>query len=269
MLLDDKVVLITGAARGQGRAFAVRAAAEGADVVLLDIGKGSVHDPEYPTASAEDLKESADLVRKEGRKALSIEVDVRDYEAMCAAAARAVEEFGKIDCVVAAAGIADGFYPVWKIPNAHWQTMLDVNLTGVFYTCKATIPHLLDGGRGKAIVLVSSAAAIRAFSNFGHYNAAKAGVRSLSNTLAQELGPHGIRVNSLYPGAIDSPMITATAQLGGVAREDFIGQFHKAQLLDEIGLPEDTAAAVVWLLSDQAKHVTGLEMVVDAGETRK
>lgn len=269
MLLEDRVVFITGAARGQGRSHALRAAAEGADIVLVDIGKGSIEHPAYPTASSEELSEAAELVRKLGRRSLSYEADVRDYDVLCSAAERAVEEFGRIDCVVANAGIADGFYPTWEIPIAHWQTMLDVNLTGVFNTCKATIPHLLKSGKGKSMVLVSSAAAIRAFSHFGHYNAAKAGVRSLSLTLAQELGPYGIRVNSLYPGAIDSPMISATADLAGISREDFLKQFHEAQLLDAIGQPEDTSSAVVWLLSDEAKHITGLEMIVDAGETKK
>jgi SDR family mycofactocin-dependent oxidoreductase len=268
-LLDGKVGLVTGAGRGQGRNHALRMAREGADLVLVDIGDGEVRNPDYPTATAEDLRHTAQLIEQEGRKCLSFAVDVRDFESLRRAADEAVSSFGHLDCVVANAGIGDAFYPLWEIPNDHWQTMIDINLTGVFFTCKATVPHLRETGRNASLVLVSSAAAFKAVGYFAHYNAAKAGVASLSATLAKELGPDGIRCNCLHPGAILTPMTDAIAGLSGVSIETFLAQFTDAQLINRIGSPNDTSAAVVWLLSDEALHVTGLEMRVDAGETKK
>jgi SDR family mycofactocin-dependent oxidoreductase len=268
-LLDGKVGFVTGAGRGQGRNHALWMAREGAELVLVDIGAGEVRNPDYPTATPDDLRTTVELIEKEGRKCLPFEVDVRDFAGLRRAAEDAVAHFGHLDCVVANAGIGDAFFPVWEIPNDHWQTMIDINLTGVFNTCKATVPHLRETGTNASLVLVSSAAVFKSVGYFAHYNAAKAGVASLSATLAKELGPDGIRCNSLHPGAILTPMTDAISGLSGVSRETFLSQFTDAQLLERIGAPDDTSAAVVWLLSDQARHVTGLEMRVDAGETKK
>jgi SDR family mycofactocin-dependent oxidoreductase len=268
-LLDGKVGFVTGAGRGQGRNHAVRMAAEGADLMVVDIGSAQVRNPDYPTATAADLKQTVELVEQQGRSCLAAEVDVRDFDGLRAAADEVVAQFGHLDCVVANAGIGDAFFPLWEIPNTHWQTMIDINLTGVFNTCKATVPQLRATGRNASLVLVSSAAAFKAVGYFAHYNAAKAGVASISATLAKELGPDGIRCNSLHPGAILTPMTEAISSLSGVSKEHFLRQFTDSQLLDRIGAPDDTTAAVVWLLSNQAAHVTGLEMRVDAGETKK
>jgi NAD(P)-dependent dehydrogenase (short-subunit alcohol dehydrogenase family) len=144
--------------------------------------------------------------------------------------------------------------------------MLDVNLTGAFYTCKAAIPHIRQSERG-SIVLVSSAVVARNPAYLGHYNAAKAGVRGLGATLARELGPEGVRCNNLLPGAIESPMTDAIAMMGGIDRKAFESQLLQPQSLKRFGQPADTSAAVVWLLSSEAAHVTGMDFYVDAGET--
>jgi NAD(P)-dependent dehydrogenase (short-subunit alcohol dehydrogenase family) len=266
-LLDGKVVVVTGAGRGQGRSHSIRMAREGASLLLIDIGDGQVSQPDYPTASAADLRQTAELVEAEGGKVLFFEADVRDYDRLCAAVNEGVRHFGYVDSLVANAGIGDAFYPTWELPNQHWQTMIDVNLTGVFYTCKAVIPHMRASGRPGSIVLVSSAVVFRSAPYLSHYNAAKAGVRSLSATLARELGPDGIRCNSLHPGAIITPMTDAMSTMSGLDRDKFLEQFLGAQLLKRLGQCADTTAAVTWLLSDEAAHVTAMEFSVDGGES--
>lgn len=267
-ILDGKVVLITGAGRGQGRSHALRVAEEGGQAVLVDLGDGQVRAPDYPTATRDDLDQTQALLAEQGAEGVAFEADVRDLNRMEQVCADTVEHFGHLDGVVANAGIGDAFRPAWEIELTHWRTMLDVNLTGVFITCKAAIPHLLRSPGG-SLVLVSSVAGIKPIPYFAHYTVAKAGVRSLALTLAVELGPLGVRCNSLHPGAIDSPMTDAISGMTDIKRDDFLQQFRDNQAIPEVMTPRDTSAAVVWLLSDQAAHVTGLEMTVDAGETKK
>jgi len=267
-ILDGRVILITGAGRGQGRSHALRVAEEGGQPVLVDLGTGQVRNPDYPTATPQDLDETAALLDKQGTDTMAFEADVRDLTRMEEVCAQTVERYGHLDGVVANAGIGDAFCPAWDIELTHWQTMLDVNLTGVFITCKAAIPYLLRSP-GSSLVLVSSVAGIKPIPYFAHYTVAKAGVRSLALTLAVELGPLGVRCNSLHPGAIDSPMTDAISGMTHIKRDDFLDQFRSNQAIPEVMTPRDTSAAVVWLLSDQAAHVTGLEMTVDAGETKK
>jgi SDR family mycofactocin-dependent oxidoreductase len=266
-LFDGKVAFITGAGRGQGRSHAVRIAAEGADVALLDLGgAGSVEHPAYHTATAEDLAETKRLVEQHGRRALTFEADVRDWPAMRAAADQTAEALGGIDYVVANAGITDGFMPIWELPVENWQTMIDINLTGVFYTCKATVPHVRRRGPGGAYVLVSSVAAHKFYGWLSHYTAAKTGVYALAMAMAKELGPEGIRSNSLHPAAIYTAMTDAMVELGDVTLEQLLQQFRDQQLIPRNIEIEDSTAAVVWLLSDEARFVTGSQLVVDAGE---
>jgi SDR family mycofactocin-dependent oxidoreductase len=264
---DGKVVFITGAGRGQGRSHAVRLASEGADLALLDIGAaGAVEHPPYRTATSEDLAETKRLVEAEGRRALTFEVDVRDWPGMQSAADAAAEELGAVDYVIANAGISDGFMPIWDLPVENWQTMIDINLTGVFYTCKATVPHVRRRGAGGAYVLVSSVAAHKFYGWLSHYTAAKTGVFALAMAMAKELGPEGIRVNSLHPAAINTDMTDAMVQLGGVKLEQLLAQFRDQQLLAKNIELRDSTAAVVWLLSDEARFVTGTQFIVDGGE---
>jgi NAD(P)-dependent dehydrogenase (short-subunit alcohol dehydrogenase family) len=268
-LFDDKVAFVTGAGRGQGRSHAVRIAQEGADLALVDLADvGSVLQPRYPTASAADLLETKRLVELQGRRALTFEVDVRDFDGLSHAADETAAQLGGIDYVVANAGICDGPQPILIMPVEHWRTMVDVNLNGVFYTCRATVGHVHRRGRGGAFVLVSSAATLKAGIGDGHYIAAKMGVRGLSLSIARELGGDGIRCNAVLPGALDTDMTEIVAHLSGTSTEDIIARYRDAQFIHDTIETRDITEAVVWLLSDQARYVTGTELVVDAGESR-
>ncbi len=257
-LLDGRAVLITGAARGMGRAHAIRAAREGADVALVDL-----------PASADALRETRALVEREGRRAFAGHADVRDLPALETAATAAVETLGRLDGLVANAGIAPAGAPLWEIDPAAWQQVIDVNLTGTFHTCRAVVPHLLAHGRDASIVLIGSTAGLAPLPFVGHYNAAKAGVRLLSATLANELGACGVRCNAVLPGSIDTPMTDDIARRAGVDRSTVLGGFLPLQLLDGIIGAGDVSEAVIWLLSSQARFVTGQELCVDGGLTAR
>jgi NAD(P)-dependent dehydrogenase (short-subunit alcohol dehydrogenase family) len=156
--------------------------------------------------------------------------------------------------------------PIWELPVENWQTMIDINLTGVFYTCKATVPHVRSRGAGGAYVLVSSIAAQKFYGWLSHYTAAKTGVCALAMAMAKELGPEGIRSNSLHPAAIHTYMTDAMVELGGVPLESLLQQFRDQQLIARNIEVRDATAAVVWLLSDEARFVTGTQLTVDGGE---
>jgi NAD(P)-dependent dehydrogenase (short-subunit alcohol dehydrogenase family) len=263
---DGKVAFVTGAGRGQGRSHAVRLAAEGADVAIIDLGNaGRVEHPAYRTATAADILETKAGIEAAGRKCLAFEADVRDLTALQRAADETATTLGGIDYVIANAGICDGACMSWDIAPENWQTMIDVNLTGVFWTCKATVPHVRRRGPGGALVLVASSAPLKAFSGFSHYAAAKNGVRSLAMSLASELGPEQIRCNCLLPGAIETDMTTIAAELSG---RDTSQAWEETQLIaGKVGV-EDVTAALIWLLSAESRFVTGSEVVVDGGQYR-
>jgi NAD(P)-dependent dehydrogenase (short-subunit alcohol dehydrogenase family) len=265
-----KVAFITGGARGQGRSHALRLAREGADIALVDLGAaGRVNDPHYNTATSAELKKTREDILALGRHCESFEVDVRDYSGLARAAADTAARLGGIDFVIANAGITDGFHRTWELPVANWQTMIDINLTGVFYTCKATVPHLIDRGKGSALVLISSGVGLKAVPRLAHYVSAKMALRGLGASLAQELGEYGIRCNTVLPGGINTEMTTAMVELNDVPREQLLAGFRAGQLINADLEVADTTAAVLWLLSDEARLVTGLEMTVDAGESKK
>jgi NAD(P)-dependent dehydrogenase (short-subunit alcohol dehydrogenase family) len=270
-LFDGKVAFITGAGRGQGRSHAVRIAAEGADLALLDMGSaGKVEHPPYKTATSADLQETKRLCEANGARVCTFEVDVRDYDGLKAAADETAKTLGGIDYVIANAGITDGFYPTWDIPLDNWNTMIDINLTGVFHTVKATVPHVRRRGPGGSLVLVSSnIATYKAVGYLSHYVAAKIGVRGLAMALAKELGPDSIRCNSLHPAAIHTAMTDHMVEFSDIPIETLLQQFRDSQLLAVNLEPRDSTAAVVWLLSDEARYVTGLEFNIDAGDSRK
>jgi NAD(P)-dependent dehydrogenase (short-subunit alcohol dehydrogenase family) len=264
---DDKVVFITGAARGQGRSHAVALAREGAKVALLDIATGEIGHPPYRVASRDDLDHTVKLVEQAGGEAVALQADVRDEDQVRAAVDTAVDTFGGIDHLISNAGMLAVFQQSWNIPKVDWDASIGVNLTGHWLTCKYVIPRMIERGGNRGIVLVSSGAGIQALPYASDYCAAKYGVVGLGKTLANELGPYRIRVNILVPGAQDTPMIDSCAEANGFTRDEMLGQFHDADLLGAGAMrPEEaTTPAILWLLSDDAKFVNGSVQVVDAG----
>jgi NAD(P)-dependent dehydrogenase (short-subunit alcohol dehydrogenase family) len=268
---DGKVVLITGGARGQGRSHAVALAREGASVALLDIANGEMTHPPARVASAQDLAETVRLVESAGGRAVGIPCDVREEDQVRSAVGQAVDHFGGLDFVIANAGIIGLYQQSWEIPTEDWRASLETNLTGQWLTLKHTIPHLINRGPGCAIIMVSSGAGIDAFPYGSDYCAAKHGVIGLGLCLANELGPYGIRVNMLVPGAHDTPMIGAASEAGGPDRDSMLAQLKGLDLLGAgaIKPEEGTTPAVLWLLSEKAKWVHGSIQVIDAGLNAK
>lgn len=274
--MDGKVVLVTGAARGQGRAHALRLAAEGADIVAVDLA-GPVETVTYPPADAEDLAETVEAVEGLDRRIVARQADVRDTDALAAALRDGVGELGRLDGVVANAGILNAVKPSWELAEEEWQTMLDVNLSGVWHTTKVAIPHLIEQGSGGSIVLISSTAGLRGIPNIAHYNAAKHGVLGLQRTLANELAPHRIRVNSVHPTNVRTPMIEneSSARIYRPDLEDptFEDALPALERINMWPVPyievEDVANVVLFLLSEESRYVTGVALPVDLGMTQK
>jgi (+)-trans-carveol dehydrogenase len=270
-----KVAFITGAARGQGRSHAVRLAEEGADIIAVDICAqiGSVP---YEMATPADLAETVKEVEALDRRIVAAEGDVRDYAALKAALDAGVARLGRLDIVSANAGIAS-FAPAADLEEATWQDMIDVNLTGVWHAAKAAIPHLIAGGRGGSIVLTSSTAGLVALRNMAHYVAAKHGVVGLMRTLALELAPHSIRVNSVHPTGVNTPMVqnepTTRVFLPGVENPTAEQYAEAMGALNALPIPwvepRDVSNAVLFLASDEARYITGVTLPVDAGSTQK
>jgi SDR family mycofactocin-dependent oxidoreductase len=204
--VEGKVAFVTGAARGQGRSHAVRLAQEGADIIAVDVCKPISRSSEIPPSTPDDLAETADLVKAQNRRIVTVEVDVREYDALKAAVDCGVDQLGRLDIIVANAGIGNGGATLDKTSEDDWKDMIDVNLSGVWHTVKAGVPHLLSGGRGGSIVLTSSVGGLKAYPHTGHYIAAKHGVVGLMRTFAVELGQHSIRVNSVHPTNVNTPM---------------------------------------------------------------
>ncbi|MEU9823270.1 mycofactocin-coupled SDR family oxidoreductase [Pseudonocardia alni] len=270
-LLDGKVVLVTGGARGQGRAHAVRSASEGADVVVLDVGDGAPSPAPYPLATAGDLAATVDEVRSTGRRALGLVADVRSQEQLDAAVAAALTEFGRIDAVVANAGVwAGGRF--WEISEADWTDMVDIDLNGVWRTVKAVAPHLVERRAG-SIVLTASTDSIETGHGYAHYVAAKHGVVGLLKAFALELAEFGIRCNAVSPGVVDTALLNNTfayeriAGHPGGTREEFLDSVYHYNALRGLTAqaPERIAEAVVFLLSDQASTITGVNLPVEGG----
>jgi (+)-trans-carveol dehydrogenase len=275
--VEGKVAFITGAARGQGRSHAVRLAQEGADIIAIDICKPISRSSEIPASTSDDLAETADLVKAQNRRIVTAEVDVRDYEALKAAVDSGVEQLGRLDIIVANAGIGNGGATLDKTNEPDWQDMIDVNLSGVWKTVKAGVPHLLSGGRGGSIVLTSSVGGLKAYPHTGHYIAAKHGVVGRMRTFAVELGEHSIRVNSVHPTNVNTPMFMneGTMKLFRPDLENPGPDDMKvvAQLMHVLPVgwvePVDISNAVLFLASDDARYVTGLTLTVDAGSMLK
>lgn len=271
--LRSKVAFVTGAARGIGRACAVRFAEEGADVILVDIAQ-SVETVPYRGANANQLDEVVAEIEGLGRKAIAIRADVRDGQAMRAAADRGVEEFGQIDALVAAAGI-DSWGAAWDLTDAQWQTMIDVNLTGVWQSAKAVSPHMLERGSG-SMVLVGSVLSHKHNVGFAHYTAAKHGVLGLTRAFALELAPHLVRVNSVDPTAVRTDMTINQEFLGELAGrqsgtiEDADERLRRWNAMPLLMIePVDVANAALFLSSDESRYITGVSLPIDLGAMLK
>ena len=263
MRVDGKRVLVTGAARGMGRSHAVRLAEEGADLILVDICE-SLPEVEYPLASREDLEETARLVEKHNRRAVTHAVDVRDAAALAAAVDAGVAELGGLDAAVANAGVLT--VGTWEETTAEqWRTVVDVNLIGSWNTCAAALPHLVDDGG--SLVLISSSAGLKGTPLHLPYTASKHGVVGLMRALANEVAAQNVRVNTVHPTGVATGMQPASLHsLLGEKRTDLVPIFLNAL---PVALTEavDISNAVLFLVSDESRYVTGLEFKVDAGVT--
>ena len=267
-----KVAFITGAARGQGRSHAIRLAQEGADIIAVDLA-GQIDSVPYAMSTPDDLAETVKEVEALDRRIVATQADVRDYGALKAALDEGVTQLGKLDIVSANAGIFS-FGTMEELDEKHWQDMIDVNLTGVWHAAKAAIPHLRANGGG-SMILTSSTAGLQALPNTGHYNAAKHGVVGLMRTLALELAPDMIRVNSVHPTAVDTDMIQNSATYELFAPDLAPAERTKEVLSERFATlnvlpipwvePMDISNAVLWLASDEARYVTGVTLPVDAG----
>ncbi|MET0901589.1 MAG: mycofactocin-coupled SDR family oxidoreductase [Mycobacterium sp.] len=264
--LTGRVAFVTGAARGQGRSHCVRLARAGADIIAIDACAPVAEHNGYAPSTSEDLADTVRLVENEGRKVLAHEVDVRDLPGQQRVVAEAVEQFGRLDVVVANAGVLN-WGRLWEISAQQWQEVLDVNLTGVWNTVKATVPSMIAAGNGGSIITISSAAGVKAVPGCGHYCASKFGVVGLTNSLAVELGEFGIRVNSVHPYGTDTPMGNDLSMYQMFAdHPGFIHSYSPGALpTDSLAAPDLVSDIVVWLASDASSLLTAAQIPADKG----
>jgi SDR family mycofactocin-dependent oxidoreductase len=268
--LDGKVAFITGAARGQGQAHAVRLAEDGCDIIAIDICE-NVAGMDYPNASAADLAETVRLVEALGRRIVARKADVRDLAGLQAAFDAGVAEFGRCDIVIANAGIVHLNPHTEKDRVRIWKDITDTNLTGVWHTCEVALPTLVAGGRGGSVVLTSSSAGLKGTGTTGAggaaYTAAKRGIVGLMQVLANAYAPHSIRVNTIHPTGVISGMTQNEAMQAFLASGDPAISSMQNALPIQILEARDVANAVAWLVSDEAYYITGVQMPLDAGFT--
>jgi SDR family mycofactocin-dependent oxidoreductase len=263
--VEGKVAFVTGAARGQGRSHAIRLAEEGADIIAVDV-PGDYDTVGYPMGTEAELADTVKAVEALDRRIVATKADVRDLAALRSAVDDGVAQLGRLDVVCANAGICT--VQTWdEVTPQVWQDTLDTNLTGVWNTFVATVPHLIEAGGG-SIIATSSTAGIKGLPFLAPYVAAKHGVVGISRTMANELAKHRIRVNTVHPTGVDTPMV---AGLGGldpiINKEPELGPIFMNTYPVEMVDPRDISNAVLWLASDESRYVTGLELTVDAGNT--
>ncbi len=268
-VLEGKVAFVTGAARGQGRSHAVRLAQEGADIIAVDIA-AQIESVPYPMATPADLEETTRQVEALDRRIFSRQADVRDREALQAVFDAGVAELGPVDIVCANAGIA----PFAEQPDyQQWTDVIAVNLTGVFNTVEVVRPSMVERGAGGAIVLTSSTAGLTGIGGNSPggigYTAAKHGVVGLMRTYANILAPYSIRVNTVHPTGVNTPMVVNEAMQKFIQADPSMGQAMANALPVELIEPVDISNAIVWLVSDAARYVTGVTLPVDAGFVNK
>ena len=273
--LDGRVAFVTGAARGQGRAHAIRLAQEGADIIAIDICGPVSPSITYPMPTAEDLQETVRGVEGAGRKILARQVDIRDGGALRQVVADGVEQFARLDILVANAGVLS-WGRLWELSDEQWDTVIDVNLSGTWRTIRAAVPAMIQAGNGGSIIIVSSSAGLKATPGNGHYAASKHGLVALTNSLALEVGEFGIRVNSIHPYSIDTPMIEPDAMMElfkihpsflhsfapmPLHPTDHGGKRHRKEFM----APEEVSDVVAWLAGDGSATLSGVQIQVDRG----
>jgi SDR family mycofactocin-dependent oxidoreductase len=273
--LEGRVAFITGAARGQGRAHAIRLANEGADIIAIDVC-GPISDSiTYPLGTSEELAETVRAVEAAGRKVLAREVDIRDLAALQQVVADGIEQFGRLDILVANAGVLS-WARLFEMSEEQWTSVIDVNLTGTWKTIRAAVPAMIEAGNGGSIIIVSSSAGLKATPGNGHYAASKHGLTSLTNSLALEVGEFGIRVNSIHPYSIDTPMVEKDAMMELFGKfPSFIHSFKPfpyravsqagASSLQDFMTAEEVSDVVVWLAGDGSATISGSQINVDRG----
>ena len=274
--VEGKVAFITGAARSQGRSHALRLAQEGADIIAVDIAGPVESIRMYPPATEDDLAEKLRQVEALDRRIVATKADVRDPAALGAAVDEGVAQLGRLDIVLGNAGVFE-IQPALELTDDAWREMIDVNLTGVWNTCKVAMPHLIEGGRGGAIVLTSSVAGLKGIPNTVHYTAAKHGVVGIMRTLANELAPHSIRVNSVHPTSVNTVMIQ-NEKTWGLFQPDNPNptQESAAPIFQSINAlpvpwvePVDISNAILFLVSDEARYIPGVALPIDAVSSGK
>ncbi|MBU6147394.1 MAG: mycofactocin-coupled SDR family oxidoreductase [Actinomycetales bacterium] len=273
---EGRVALVTGAGRGQGRSHAVHLAAAGARIIALDVCRDLPTVP-YPLATAADLHQTEREILDTGGEVFLIEADVRDFAAVQRGVAEAVAAFGRLDVVVANAGVNGAFRQTADIDEASWDEVMDINLKGVWHTCKAAVPFMIDHGQGGSIILISSVAGMKGLENEAAYVAAKHGLIGLMRTMARELAPYWIRVNSVHPTTVPTDMVCNEA-LFRLFRPDLpnpeladvqplMAQFHS------LPVPwvecADVSEAVLFLAGERSRLITGITLPVDAGALLK
>lgn len=272
--VEGKVAFITGAARGQGRSHAIRLAQEGADIIAVDIA-AQIDTVPYAMATPGDLAETVRQVEALDRRIVATRADVRDYDALKAALDEGVAQLGHLDIVVSNAGIAS-YGRVEEVTETAWKDMIDVQLTGMWHVVKASVPHLRAAGGG-SIIITSSTAALITLENLVHYTSAKHGVVGLMHTAALELAKDNIRVNTVHPTMVDTPMVDNEASFR-LFRPDLENPTKAdlavaAQALNALPIPwvepVDISNAVLFLASDEARYITGVSLPVDAGSSLK
>ena len=264
--LQGRTALVTGGARGQGRSHALALAEAGADVVICDICE-ALPTVRYPLATEGELRQTVAEIQALGRRALGVVADVRSSAQMIALVDRTIREMGRIDILVANAGIFT-YAPAWELTEEQWDQSIAVNLKGAWLASRHVMPHMIRQRAGR-IIFIASTAGLKGLANLSHYSAAKHGVIGLTRALAVELAPYDITVNAICPTAVDTDIIDneATYRLFGVSDRDGM-----AKAMDELNLlkrgllsPREVSAALLFLASDAARSITGLALTVDAG----
>lgn len=262
--LQGGVALVTGAARGQGRSHALAFAAAGADVAICD-AESEMPTIDYPLAHPGELASTAELLEAQGVRCLAERVDVRDLDALEGFAAQVAEQLGGVDFLIANAGVYSFGASTWELTAEQWQAMLDINLTGVWNTCRAAVPAMLSRGGGGSIAMISSVNGFEGVPGTAHYCAAKHGLLGLMRTMAIELAPSGIRVNTVHPTAVDTKMVDNDVTPEALAAAERYGKDMSNLLPVEKMEPRDVSEALLWLCSPAARYVTGTTFTVDAG----